>query len=158
MIEEIYYDTLKKRLVYYSKKASPNYWDVHWNASDLEGYIKRSKNWLVVKVTQQFLRPGSKVIDGGCGLGDKVHSLSKAGFDAYGVDFALNTVKMINQHAPGLKIFPSDVRELPFKSNFFDGYWSLGVIEHFYNGYDSIAIEMFFANSTFLTNQRISNT
>ena len=30
---------------------------------------------------------------------------------------------------------------MPYESNCFDGYWSLGVIEHFYNGYDDILEE-----------------
>jgi len=34
--------------------------------------------------------------------------------------------------------FFSDVRKLNFPDHYFDGYWSLGVIEHFYKGYDEI--------------------
>ena len=43
---------------------------------------------------------------------------------------------------PELNVIEADVRKLPFKENFFDGYWSLGVIEHFYEGYNEIAQEM----------------
>ena len=35
-----------------------------------------------------------------------------------------------------------DVRRLPFYDNYFAGYWSLGVIEHFWEGYKVIALEM----------------
>ncbi len=42
-----------------------------------------------------------------------------------------------------MKIKAGDIRDLPFPDNFFDGYWSLGVIEHFYNGYERIVSEMF---------------
>jgi len=34
------------------------------------------------------------------------------------------------------------VKNLNFPDNFFDGYWSLGVIEHFYEGYKEILKEM----------------
>ena len=34
-----------------------------------------------------------------------------------------------------------DVRKLNFPNNFFDGYWSLGVIEHFWEGYHEIIKE-----------------
>jgi SAM-dependent methyltransferase len=36
----------------------------------------------------------------------------------------------------------ADVRDLPFEDAFFDGYWSLGVIEHFWEGYQKIQAEM----------------
>ena len=35
-----------------------------------------------------------------------------------------------------------DVRNLNFDDGFFDGYWSLGVIEHFYEGYERIIKEV----------------
>ncbi|MFC1534662.1 class I SAM-dependent methyltransferase [Thermodesulfobacteriota bacterium] len=142
MLQERYYDPIERRLVYCSQRASPEFWDAHWERNYFEQAIKGQRNWFIIKITRHFLNHGSRVIDGGCGWGDKVYSLNQAGFDAYGVDYTVNTVKLIHQYAPGLKIFHSDVRELPFKTDFFDGYWSLGVIEHFYEGYDSIASEM----------------
>ena len=42
---------------------------------------------------------------------------------------------------PGLDIREGDVRALPFAAEFFDGYWSIGVIEHFWEGYDAILAE-----------------
>ncbi len=35
-----------------------------------------------------------------------------------------------------------DVRNLPMKDESLDGYWSLGVIKHFYDGYDAILREI----------------
>nr|MDP9198862.1 methyltransferase domain-containing protein [Pseudomonadota bacterium] len=42
---------------------------------------------------------------------------------------------------PGLDIREGDVRSLPFPADSFDGYWSIGVIEHFWTGYDAILAE-----------------
>ena len=44
--------------------------------------------------------------------------------------------------APALDIRLGDLRALPFENQSFDGYWSLGVIEHFWGGYQQIAEEM----------------
>lgn len=35
-----------------------------------------------------------------------------------------------------------DVRKLQFADGFFDGYWSLGVIEYFWEGYNEIVNEV----------------
>lgn len=75
-------------------------------------------------------------------MGGTVFALEKAGFDIYGVDFAPRTVELIRKNWPHLKIFLDDVRALSFENNVFEGYWSLGVIEHFYDGYQDILDEM----------------
>ena len=42
---------------------------------------------------------------------------------------------------PDLNIDFGDVRSLPYKKSSFDGIWSLGVIEHNWDGYDQILRE-----------------
>jgi SAM-dependent methyltransferase len=64
------------------------------------------------------------------------------GYRAYGIDFAEKTIKRIKQLFPDLKITRGDVRNLPFEENFFDAHWSLGVIEHFYDGFSETIKEM----------------
>ena len=140
--ENKYYDSQQNRLVYCSKEASSKYWDELWGKRDFNHVIKGKKNRVIIKTTRKYLHPGSRIIEGGCGMGDKVYSLQRAGFDVYGVDFAADTVGAIKKYAPELKIYENDVRKLQFGDNFFDGYWSLGVIEHFFEGYDDIAKEM----------------
>jgi SAM-dependent methyltransferase len=58
------------------------------------------------------------------------------------VDFAPKTVERTKESFPHLKISYGDVRHLEFPDRFFDGNWSLGVIEHFYEGYRPILEEM----------------
>jgi len=137
-----YYDPINNRLLYYNQSANPEFWDKHWKTDDLLKSIQQSKNRFIVKTTRTFLPENASVIDGGCGKGDKVYALHCAGFKAYGVDFADNTVKLINQLVPEINVSFNDVRHLDFPDHFFDGYWSLGVIEHFYNGFDDIVDEI----------------
>jgi len=139
-----YYDKDAGCLVYVGQKANEAFWDSRWKADDFQALVKvaAKRNKYFVDYTKKYLPTGARVLEGGCGRGDKVYSLHNSGFDAYGVDFAPETVGKINQFAPELKVLLGDVRNLQFEDSFFDGYWSLGVIEHFYNGYEPIQKEM----------------
>jgi len=140
-----YFDKSNNRLVYVGEAANDTYWDQHWKSeiSRLKEQIKNDR--FVIGCTKKYLPPGTKIFEGGCGLGQKVCALHYHGYDddAYGVDYAKETVKKINRYAPELKVKFGDVRDLPFPDEFFDGYWSLGVIEHLYDGYEKIVSEMF---------------
>jgi SAM-dependent methyltransferase len=140
-----YFDKSNNRLVYVGKAADDSYWDQHWKSesSKLKEQIKVKNDRFIIGYTKKYLPPGAKIFEGGCGQGEKVCALHYHGYDAYGVDYAKETVKKVNQYAPELKIKVGDVRDLQFPDNFFDGYWSLGVIEHSYDGYEKIIREMF---------------
>lgn len=139
------YDKKNSRLVYMETKATSEFWDKHWKDADLKKSILAGKNDLLVPVvTRFFLKPHKsvRVLEGGCGKGQYVYALSVRGYDAYGIDYAKNTVDQIRSILPELRVSYGDVRNLPFPDYHFDGYWSLGVIEHFFDGYESIANEM----------------
>ena len=142
MKETRYYDKKNNRLVYIASKASDDYWDSHWEAEDFNKMIKVNYNPFISNNTKKYLSKGSKILEGGCGRGQNVYLLQKQGFDVTGIDYAKKTVDKINTYIPELDIKLGDVRKLPFDANHFDGYWSLGVIEHFYKGYDDIMVEM----------------
>jgi ubiquinone/menaquinone biosynthesis C-methylase UbiE len=140
-----YFDKQNNRLVFESSKASAEFWDAHWNIADFKDAVLSGKNdRFVSRYTKKYISPdkSKKILEGGCGKGNLVFSLNFNGYDAYGVDYATNTVTKINNLFPELKITEGDVQKLDFSDDFFDGYWSLGVIEHFYDGYDKITKEM----------------
>jgi SAM-dependent methyltransferase len=137
-----YYDKLSNRLVYIEKKASPDFWDAHWSIDNFKSRVEESKNnAFILKNTRRFLKKGV-ILEGGCGMGGNVYCLHYNGYSAFGVDFAEKTVRNINKYFPELNVTVGDVRGLEFEDDFFDGYWSLGVIEHFYEGYEDILKEM----------------
>lgn len=139
-----YYDQKNNRLVYIEEQATPEFWDHQWEDDQLKKSILAGANErFVSSITRKYLKPPSKILEGGCGKGQFVYSLHTKNYDAYGVDFAEKTVNKINTLFPELKITLGDVRKLHFTDNTFHGYWSLGVIEHFFDGYDAIAHEMF---------------
>ena len=138
-----FFDKGNNRLVFIEQNASSNFWDEHWHKAGLGKTINPVSNRnFVCRFTKKYLQPGARILEGGCGRGQYVYKLSKMGYEVYGVDFAEKTVKKIKQLFPNLKVIKGDVRNLPFEENFFDAHWSLGVIEHFYDGFDEIIKEM----------------
>ena len=116
---EVFYDKKKNRLVYIGKSATSEYWDEHWLSSNDLKHMITTGSQFVVRRTKKYLQTGSRILEGGCGIGDKVYALRKAGYDAYGVDYAENTVKRVKKLFPELKIQVADVKKLPFYDEFF---------------------------------------
>jgi SAM-dependent methyltransferase len=141
-----YYDAPHNRLVYVGESATPEMWDSRWAPTEaaVREAVRNEKGtrW-VVNLTRRFLpQRGARILEGGCGLGYNVAALHRAGYRVSGIDFAPETVSMIGRVAPELGVFLADVSALPFADAAFDGYWSLGVIEHCYRGYQPLAEEM----------------
>ena len=138
-----YYDKHHKRLIYIAETASPEYWDHHWESKNLRAEItKKHFDQLVIPTTKKYLAPGSRVLEGGCGTGVHVFGLRQNGFESIGVDNAPETVRLAKEAVPEMDIRLGDVLTLDFEDNYFDGYWSIGVIEHFWDGYEPVLSEM----------------
>ena len=140
------YDPVHRRLIYIGREATPEFWDILWNADEqsIRKTLERSigHRWLV-QTTRRFLQPeDGLILEGGCGMGQYVAALQRDGYRAMGIDSAPQTVALLNRVAPELNVKLGDVRQLKLESESVAGYWSLGVIEHFYEGFDAIATEM----------------
>jgi SAM-dependent methyltransferase len=135
------YDRSNRRLVYRGADADERHWDDQWAARLTPEAVFRGDRFVVAQ-TRKCLPVGSRILDAGCGLSQTVWGLSQAGYDAYGVDYAADTVRAVKQIAPELRVEEADVRALPFADAYFDGVWSLGVIEHFPDGFSAIIREM----------------
>lgn len=138
---KVYFDKPRDRLVYIGRPADEDFWDRQWAENIDENAIKRADPF-VVHWTAKLLSKGSHVLDAGCGIANTVWGLKEAGFNAFGIDYAPRTVEVINRLAPELNVQRADVRQLPFPDGYFDGVWSLGVVEHFIEGYRDILDEM----------------
>jgi 2-polyprenyl-3-methyl-5-hydroxy-6-metoxy-1,4-benzoquinol methylase len=136
------YEPAANRLLYLDREADETFWDDKWEKSAGATFANPPRHGATMRITRRYLPDGSRVLEGGCGLGDIVHALDRAGFRATGVDFAPKVVDAINRHWPHLNVLEGDVRALPCEDGAYDGYWSIGVIEHFPEGYDAIASEM----------------
>ena len=78
----------KQALAYFEKKATPEFWDKHWEIKNLRQYITNSKgDSIFTPAVKQYLSQGATVLEGGCGRGQIVHGLQYQGYNAIGVDF-----------------------------------------------------------------------
>lgn len=138
-----YYDPARRRIVFFSENATPEFWDRQWSYADLAGKVEAGANWEYLSITRRYLPPDAgPVLEGGCGIGHAVYGLQKAGYEAIGLDFARKTLESVRAIFPSLDLREGDVRNIPLPDASVAGYWSLGVIEHFYEGYDPILREM----------------
>lgn len=138
-----YYDSQNKRILVTSQAATPSYWNRRWsNIHHYEHILNGIHNHFVIKITKRYLSQGLRILDGGCGPGQIVYALSMQGYETYGVDTSDTTIQKTHYLFPSLNLTIQDVRKLNFSDSYFDGYWSIGVIEHFQEGFHEILIEM----------------
>lgn len=131
-------------IIYVDQRADEAYWDQHWHKRGLpSGQSRLSSNAKeFLGITARFLAKGDRVLEGGCGNGEIAVALHEAGFRVTALDWAPNTVQRLQELVPSLEVVVGDVRDLKeFEGAQFDGYWSLGVIEHFWSGYAEILSE-----------------
>ena len=133
----------RQAIAFYNEKANAEFWDQHWSAANLKTILQNSKDdGLVIPAVKRHLPNKSIVLEGGCGVGHIVHALQYQGYQAIGIDFATQTIRKIKEATPELDVRVGDVRVLDLPAASLDGYISLGVIEHFWEGYQPIAKEM----------------
>lgn len=79
-----------------------------------------------------FLKPGSLVLDVGCGAGVKTSYLIKKGLKVVGIDFSEKMIEIAKQRMPDTKFLVADITE-PLKLNEeFDGIFAQAVLLHIY--------------------------
>lgn len=139
-----YCDPKYNRLVYIGSRPNEDYWDEHWEMQDTTLLYKPSVPpfHFVVNTTRKYLPTASLILEGGAGLAQNSWYLHLAGYRTIALDFAPKTVEFLKQHRPEVCPVLGDVRNLSLENESIDGYWSLGVIEHFYDGYGAILSEM----------------
>ncbi len=122
-----------QRLAYYEANADAAFWDHRWQGILSQNYYK---NWLqgrlgyLEKPVTKYLSQDKRTIEAGCGMGQWVLGLRARGYDAQGVDFALETIDRVKELFPDLPIGVGDVTNLDVPDGYYNGYISLGVVEH----------------------------
>jgi SAM-dependent methyltransferase len=130
--------------VYVGAAADPSYWDHYWlDQADRVSYLTRipDRSVILAKV-REHLPKGSLVLEGGSGLAQQSRYLLELGFVPVALDYAASTIATVRRRIPEVRPVRGSVFGLPFRDRAFDGYLSLGVIEHYFDGFDRAAQEM----------------
>jgi len=91
----------------------------------------REKIWEETKfLFDNFVMPGDKVLDLGCGNGRYFEILKEKNIDYYGVDNSEKLIERAKKKFSGGKFQVVDAFNLPFPSNFFDKIYSIAVFHH----------------------------
>lgn len=137
------YDPANRRLIYVEQQADAAFWDARWSAGlTREAILSGGRDSVIVPVTRQYVAAGGRVLEAGCGTGRYCAALRDAGYQAVGLDYAVETLRTVKRLVPELPLVAGDAFRLPLPSASFDGLWSLGVIEHFWDGYQGMLTEM----------------
>lgn len=98
-----------------------------------EQYAEFLQNWdenFYVKYAQSLRpdKPGGRVLDVGCGVGQVVARLTKEGFEAYGVDVSRPNIERASKVCERCSLY--DGKKLPFADGYFSSAGALNVLEH----------------------------
>lgn len=113
------------------------YWTAKWrdcsSPPDVSAVAEREE-YRLIRPYLQRLRPGSRILDGGCGLGEWTVYVSQRGYEVTGLDISEQTVARLQGWFPEHHFSPGDLRRTCLADGFFDAYFSWGAFEHFENG------------------------
>lgn len=135
-----------KKLAYYNSQANEQFWDLHWQKHlKKEAYACAEQGNLGYLETPcvQFLPRKGRILEAGCGTGGNVLALRKRNWEAEGVDYSQRTVTQVKELYPELPIRMGDVTKLKVPDGTYNGYISLGVVEHRLEGPDSFLKEAY---------------
>lgn len=122
---------------YHAKRTDEDFWEDHWSSSNNPDQLK-PQNQFIEDTLFKFNPPGDKILEAGCGSCSFLYPMHRYGYRAVGLDFARKTLQSVKNSKPELGLLVGDLEKLPFDDSAFDGYWSIGVIEHFKDGYDQL--------------------
>ncbi len=106
---------------------------IGWYNKFAKVYAKRVANSAPIEALNQFtqhIEPGGLILDAGCGSGRDSRLLTERRFNVIGVDLSEELLKIAQQTNPKTQFICADIKELPFKDNYFDGVWCSAVLLH----------------------------
>jgi SAM-dependent methyltransferase len=115
-----------------------DYWTKKWDQRKLTGFLAE---YLVKREEYRLMQPylaklpkGSRLLDGGCGLGEWTLYLTAQGYHVTGMDLSQATIQKLQDKFPGYPFLSGDIRKTDFGDGTFEAYFSWGTFEHFEDG------------------------
>lgn len=105
-----------------------------WEEKDVQALLESCLADDVLPIIERHFSPGAQILEAGCGAARWVRFLADRGFRVVGLEFAKETVEMVQGIWPDLDVVEGDCSNSPFARDSFDGVMSFGVVEHFIEG------------------------
>ena len=114
-----------------STPAIKNFWQIK-DFSPTK--IKTREEFKLMQPYLSKLSSSSRLLDGGCGLGEWTRFFSDQGFKTIGLDINPQIIKVLKKKFPSYDFRTGDIRNTKLKANSIDAYFSWGTFEHFESG------------------------
>ena len=103
--------------------ASAAYWESFGSEGSLADRLRFCDVDPLRPLFERHLKPGARMLEGGCGRGQYVAYYTARGAKVVGLDFAREWLEKIHAEAPALSLCAGDVGGLPFQDRAFDLYY-----------------------------------
>ncbi len=119
------------------RDSTKNCWDLAWE--DLQEADHKPSPHIIKPITDIFKGEiqNKRILEVGAGTGANISFLAKLGAEAYSLDFAANSIKIIRRtekrYEVNIEPLMGDAQKMPFSDNSFDLVFSQGLMEHFHN-------------------------
>lgn len=134
-----------QRLYRYWREPDGSMWDEVWANTSVRDFWKDALAGCidadVGPLLFKYLPSEAKVLEAGCGVGHVVLAMRSKGYNCFGLDYAPEIIQVLKKEFPDIPFDQGDIRCLPYEDSSFDGYVSLGVIEHFTEGQEQMLRE-----------------
>jgi SAM-dependent methyltransferase len=117
-----------------------DYWSDHWDSQKIEEFVAACAESDLAAIFRKHL-PRGRSLEAGCGLGPWVVYLRRIGYDVEGVECVASAVEAAHRFDPDLPVRTGDVCALDRPDEYYHGYISLGVIEHYEDGPEHLLAE-----------------
>lgn len=111
-----------------------DHWTRHWeshNVSPDPASVRQREEYQHLSACLDTLPRGSRILDGGCGLGDWTIYLANRGFQVVGLDISNRIISRLQERYSGGRFQQGDIRTTGLPASAFDLYFSWGTFEHF---------------------------
>ena len=113
------------------------YWTASWNKESRTPVLTdlpRRDEYRIMRPFLDRVPRDSRILDGGCGLGEWTVFLAQQGREIVGLDLSAEVVSALQARFPACTFMRGDIRHTGFDAGSFGAYFSWGAFEHFENG------------------------
>lgn len=135
------------RILYFHEKADADFWDKYWTGSITKELFKPYEEGNLDEfslVFEKYLGKDDRILEAGCGTGRYIVALLARGYRKIeGIEWGRKTIEKVRSIYPDLPVSVGDVLSVDVPDHSYDGYISLGVVEHRVEGPEPFLTEAF---------------